>query len=36
LLALHDPQCEISPVIAQLEAGGPYRGLDGVRTFWRD
>jgi ketosteroid isomerase-like protein len=36
LLALHDPQCEISPVIAQLEAGGSYRGLDGVRAFWRD
>jgi ketosteroid isomerase-like protein len=36
LVALHDPQCEISPLIAHMETGGSYRGLEGVRRFWDD
>ena len=35
-VALHDPDCEISPLIAAIEGGRTYRGHDGVRTFWSD
>ena len=33
-VALHDPECEISLLIASIEGGGTYRGHEGVRTFW--
>ena len=34
LLALADPDIEVLSRIAELEGGGPYRGHDGVRSWW--
>jgi ketosteroid isomerase-like protein len=36
LVALHEPTCEISPLIVRVEGGTPYRGHEGVRAFWKD
>ena len=34
LLALADPDVEYFPRILELEGGGPYRGHDGIRSWW--
>jgi ketosteroid isomerase-like protein len=34
LLALADPDIEYFPRILELEGGGPFRGHDGVRSWW--
>jgi ketosteroid isomerase-like protein len=34
LLALADPDIELLSRIAEVEGGGPYRGHDGVRSWW--
>ena len=34
LLELADPDIEFVPRILELEGGGPYRGHDGVRSWW--
>jgi len=36
LLALADPDVEAYPRIVELEGGGPYRGHDGLRNWWKD
>jgi ketosteroid isomerase-like protein len=36
LLALSDPDIEITPLIVQMEGGGSYRGHEGVRSWWED
>src|SRR5262245_58615033 len=33
-LAFADPDLEFFPLIARLEGGGPYRGHEGVRSWW--
>ena len=33
-LAFADPDIEWSPLILELEGGGPYHGHDGVRRWW--
>jgi ketosteroid isomerase-like protein len=33
---LHHPDCEFMPMIVAAEGGGPYRGHEGCRSFWRD
>ena len=33
-LALNDPDVEFTPYERALEGLGPYRGHDGVRTWW--
>jgi ketosteroid isomerase-like protein len=35
-LALQDPEVEFTPYERALEGLGPYRGLDGVRTWWEE
>ncbi len=35
-LALSDPDLEFTPLLLELEGGGPYRGHDGVRRWWED
>jgi ketosteroid isomerase-like protein len=35
-LALHDPDVEVIPRVAEVEGGGPYHGHDGVRSWWED
>jgi ketosteroid isomerase-like protein len=35
-MALHDPDCEITPLTTQAEGGKPYRGHEGCRAFWED
>ena len=35
-VALHHPQCEISPMIGGVEGGTTYRGHEGVRAYWAD
>jgi hypothetical protein len=35
-LALMDPGVEFTPYERVLEGLGPYRGHDGVRTWWED
>jgi SnoaL-like domain len=35
-LALMHPDVEITPYIAAMEGRGPYRGLDGVRSWLED
>jgi hypothetical protein len=35
-LALTDPDVEVYSRIVELEGGGPYRGHDGVRSWWKD
>jgi ketosteroid isomerase-like protein len=36
LLALLDPEVEFIPRIVQVEGGVPYRGYDGVRSWWEN
>jgi ketosteroid isomerase-like protein len=36
MLALSDPDVEFTPLLLELEGGGPYRGHDGVRRWWED
>jgi ketosteroid isomerase-like protein len=36
MLALSDPDLEFTPLLLELEGGGPYRGHDGVRRWWED
>jgi hypothetical protein len=36
LLALADPEIEAYSRIVELEGGGPYRGHQGVRAWWKD
>jgi ketosteroid isomerase-like protein len=36
LLALADPEVEAHSRIVELEGGGPYRGHEGVRKWWKD
>jgi ketosteroid isomerase-like protein len=33
-LAFADPDIEWSPLVFELEGGGPFRGHDGVRRWW--
>jgi ketosteroid isomerase-like protein len=33
-LALTDPDVEVHSRIVELEGGGPFRGHEGVRTWW--
>jgi ketosteroid isomerase-like protein len=35
-LALMEPDVELTPYERVLEGLGPYRGHDGVRTWWRE
>jgi hypothetical protein len=35
-LALTDPGVEFIPRILEVEGGGSYRGLDGVRGWWKN
>ena len=35
LLALTDPDVEAHSRIVELEGGGPFRGHDGIREWWR-
>jgi ketosteroid isomerase-like protein len=35
-LALMDPDVEFTPYERAVEGLGPYRGHDGVRTWWKD
>ncbi|MEK6326169.1 MAG: nuclear transport factor 2 family protein [Actinomycetota bacterium] len=35
-LALTDPGVEAHSRIVELEGGGPYRGHDGIRRWWKD
>jgi len=35
-LALADPETEAFTRIMELEGGGPYRGHQGVRNWWKD
>jgi ketosteroid isomerase-like protein len=35
-LALVDPDAEVTSPIAELEGGRPYRGHDGIRSWWED
>jgi ketosteroid isomerase-like protein len=34
--ALHDPECVIFPRTLGVEGGVPYRGHEGLHTFWTD
>ncbi|MEO6496184.1 MAG: nuclear transport factor 2 family protein [Solirubrobacteraceae bacterium] len=34
-LALHDPAVEFLPYEVSVQGGDPYRGHDGVRSWWR-
>ncbi len=36
LVALHQPDCEISPLIVAVDGGAAYSGHHGVRQFWSD
>jgi ketosteroid isomerase-like protein len=36
LLAVHDPEVEFIPLTLAAESGVPYRGHDGVRSWWRN
>jgi ketosteroid isomerase-like protein len=36
LLALCDPDVEFFSRVAELEGGGPYRGHDGMRSWWQN
>ena len=35
-LALCDPDVEFASGLLELEGGGPYRGHDGVRSWWQN
>ena len=35
-LALHHPDVEFIPYEVSVQGGEPYRGLEGVRTWWED
>ncbi len=35
-LALTDPDVEFTSRLAELEGGSPYRGHDGVRSWWEN
>ena len=35
-LALTDPDVELSSRLVEVEGGGPFRGLDGVRNWWEN
>ncbi|MEK6327092.1 MAG: nuclear transport factor 2 family protein [Actinomycetota bacterium] len=35
-VALFDPDVEFSSRIVELERGRPYRGHDGIRSWWKD
>jgi ketosteroid isomerase-like protein len=35
-LALCDPDIEFSSRLVEVEGGGPYRGHDGLRSWWED
>ena len=36
MIALADPDVECTPLLLKLEGGVPYRGHEGVRSWWRD
>ena len=36
VLSLLHPDIEYSSRIVEVEGGGPYRGHDGIRRWWRD
>jgi ketosteroid isomerase-like protein len=36
LLALTDPDVELIPRLAEVDGGGPYRGHDGLRSWWEN
>ena len=35
-IALTDPDVEFTSRFVELEGGGPYRGHDGIRTWWEN
>jgi ketosteroid isomerase-like protein len=35
-LAFNDPDVEFTPRILGVEGGGPYRGHDGIRSWWEN
>ena len=35
-LALFDPDVEFISRLRELEGGGPYHGLEGIRSWWQD
>ena len=35
-IALSDPDVEFFSRFAELEGGGPYRGHDGMRSWWQN
>ncbi|MGI9019212.1 MAG: nuclear transport factor 2 family protein [Solirubrobacterales bacterium] len=35
-LALHDPAVEFVPYEVSVQGGDPYRGHNGVRSWWRE
>jgi ketosteroid isomerase-like protein len=35
-LALHDPDVEFTPYEVAVQGGSPYRGHDGVRSWWEE
>jgi ketosteroid isomerase-like protein len=36
MLALQDPDVEFTPLLLEVEGGGSYRKLEGVRIWWND
>jgi ketosteroid isomerase-like protein len=36
LLALCDPDLEFHSRLVAVEGGGPYRGYDGIRAWWKN
>ena len=36
MIALVDSDVECTPLLLKLEGGVPYRGHEGVRSWWRD
>jgi len=36
VIAVSDPDVEFTPLLIQLEGGSPYRGHDGVRSWFAD